>query len=304
MTEEIKPIVDVPAKKKKTVSYSQFSNFYTCEYRYFKDYILNEKKFEDSLNMSFGTAIHETIQLYLRTLYDKSEKLANKIDMPKYFAWAFNRQIVLKKIPHTPAERDEFIEDGKNILNEFKDPANRLKHFSKKWELLAIEDELRTDIRNNVSVVGYLDLVLREKATGKVKILDLKTTTHAWKSQKEDFTKCSQLVFYKALYSKINKIPLSKIDVEFFIMRRKLYENAKYEQSRIEVFKPASHMSDITETLDEFEKFVKYCFTEGGEYQVDKKYHKMPGLNRKNCKYCLYAKNGTCDRVPDKLDKD
>lgn len=290
-------------KKKKKVSYSQFSNWWICPHRWYRDYILKEKVFEENLIMSFGTSIHETIQLYLKTLYNKSDADANRIDMMKYFGWSFNKEITRKNIPHTKEELDEFVEDGRNILNEFKDPVNRLRYFPRdKWELLGIEDELNIDIKNNVVLNGFIDIVMKERSTGNIKIIDIKTSTRGWsKYEKEDFTKCSQLVLYKSLYSRKYNIPLSKINVEFFILKRKLYEDCKYEQSRIQLFRPPSSQQDVIQVIQEFSKFVDSCFTSEGVHKENDKYPKIPGKNRKNCKYCPYLKNKKCDGFADPL---
>lgn len=292
-------------KKKKTVSFSQFSTWFTCPHRWYRDYLLHEKEFEDNLIMSFGTSIHETIQLYLKTLYNKEEKRAEAIDMMKYFIWAFKRQISKKKIPHTQIEFDEFVEDGRNILTEFRDPANRLRHFPKdKWELLGIEEELRVGVMNNLELDAFLDIVLREKISGNIRIIDVKTSTRGWNSYtKEDFAKTSQLILYKALYSKKFNIPLSKIHVEFFILKRKLYDESTtpYEQSRLQIFKPSAFQKDVNQVIGEFSKFINTCFTPTGEYITDALYPKIPGKNRKNCKYCQYLKNKKCDGIADKI---
>lgn len=286
---------------KKGVSFSQFSNWWTCSHKWYRDYVLKEKTFEDNLTMSFGTAIHETLQLYLKTLYNKSEADAKRIDNMKYFKWSFTRQIVKKNIPHTPEELDGFIEDGRNIIHEFLLPENRIRHFPKeKWVLLGIEDELNENIRNNVTLNGFIDIVLKEKQTGNIRIIDFKTSNNGWTSYtKEDFTKISQLLLYKALYSKKHNIPLSKINVEFFILRRKLYDQTKvkYDQSRIQIFKPQSYQKDIIEVIQEFGKFVDACFTPEGIYRTDVKHLKNPGKNKKNCKFCQYLKNKKCNGI-------
>lgn len=288
--------------KKKVVSFSQFQNWYTCPYKWKLDYIDGLKTFEDNLIMSFGTAIHETMQTYLKALYNKSEKHADKMDAMKYFQWAFNKEITKKKIPHTPEEKKEFINDGRKILDAFLQIDNRLKHFPvDKYTLLDIEHELKMDIKNNVDIIAYLDLVLKEKKTGRIKIFDIKTSTNGWNSyQKEDFTKTSQLLLYKALYSKKHNIPLSMIDVEFFIVRRKLYENVSYDQSHIQIFKPPASQENVTEVIKEFSGFVNECFTPEGTYKVEAKYPKIPGKNKKNCKYCMH-KGKNCDAIPDKI---
>ena len=288
--------------KKKTVSYSQFSNWWSCPNKWKLDYIDKLKTFEDNLIMTFGTAIHETIQKYLQTLYNETEEKAEAIDMMEFFKESFKKNIGTKKIKHSQTEFDEFVEDGKNILGEFTDPSNRLRYFPRdKWELLGIEDKLNIDIQNNVVLNGFIDIVLKEKATGNIKIIDMKTSTRGWtKYEKEDFTKTSQLVLYKALYSRLYNIPLNKIDVEFFILRRKLYEDAAYEQSRIQIYRPPSYEKDVLQVIQEFRKFVETCFTKDGTYKTDIDYPKIPGKNKKNCKYCNYLKSGKCDGIATK----
>jgi ATP-dependent helicase/DNAse subunit B len=288
-------------KKKKIVSFSQFTNWFTCSHKWYRDYILKEKEFEDSLHMSFGTAIHEAIQNYLKVHFHESEEKAKEIDNVAFFTVAFNNEVTKKKIPHTLPELNEFIGDGENILKEFLDPVNLAMNFSReKWELLAIEDELNVEIKNNVMLTGKLDIVLREKATGNIRIVDFKTSGSGWTSyQKEDFTKTSQLVLYKALYSKKNNIPLPKIYVEFIILKRKLYENSKYVQSRLQIFKPSSYQSDVLQVIQEFGKFVDSCFTPEGLHKTNIVYPKIPGKGKKNCKYCPYLKNKKCDGIAD-----
>ena len=291
-------------QKEKHVSYSQFSTWWTCPNKFYRDYILKERKFEENLIMCFGTSIHETIQHYLKTLYEVNDAKAEEIDMVAFFLEAFKKQIELKKIPHTQEEFDEFVTDGVNILNEFKEPSNRLRHFPRdKWELLGIEDELNVDIRNNVNLNGFIDIVLKEKMSGHIRIVDIKTSNYGWTNyKKEDFTKTSQLVLYKAMYSKKYNIPLSHISVEFFILKRKLYDNCKYTQSRIQLFKPPAYQNDVLQVIQEFGKFVDTCFTEEGTPKLDIKYPKNPGKNQKNCKYCQYLKNKKCDGIAEPIE--
>lgn len=285
--------------KKKTVSFSQFQKWFTCPYQWYRDYILKEKTFEDSLHMSFGTGIHEAIQNYLVVLFKDGEEKAREIDSIKVFVDAFQREVTKKSIPNTQAEMDAFIEDGKNILSEFLNPVNIRMNFNpSKWELLAIEDDLNEGIRNNLNLTGKLDAVLREKATGNIRIIDFKTSGRGWNAyQKEDFTKTSQLVLYKALYSKRNNLPLTKIKVEFIILKRQLYDSSKskFPQSRIDVFVPSSHQNDVMQVIQEFGKFTDACFTPDGQYKTDAEFPKIPGDRKKNCKYCQYLENGKCD---------
>lgn len=291
--------------KKKTVSFSQFQNWYGCPHRWYLDYVKRLKKFEDSLHMSFGTAIHAAMQLYLNVRYKRSEAQAYKIDLVKYFNWKFASEVKRRQIPHTPAELAEFKEDGVNIIASFRDPDNILKHFpTGEYSLLEIEQKVDLDIRNNVGIVAYLDLVFKNNSTGKIKIVDVKTATNGWNNyQKEDFTKTSQLVLYKALYSKKYNVPLSQIEVEFYIMKRKLYENSNYPQTHIQVFRPKANQAEVMHVINEFSGFLTECFTPNGEYRSDMKHPKIPGKYKKNCKFCVH-KGTNCDAVPEVVNDD
>lgn len=177
---------------------------------------------------------------------------------------------------------------------------NLIKYFPiSKYTLVDIEHEIKTDILNNVGIVAYIDLILKEKETGRIKIIDIKTSTRGWSSyEKDDIVKQSQLRLYKALYSKKYNIPLSTIDIEFFILKRKLYENSPFPQSHIQIFVPTHTQEKIIETIGLFSEFIRNCFTQDGQYKPDMKHPKMPGKNNKNCKYCIH-KGKNCDGVAD-----
>ena len=285
--------------RKKTVSYSQFSNWWVCPHRWFRDVCLKEKVFEDSIHMSFGTAIHEALQSFLVAYYNTSEEAAYKMDLITPFIAKFNQLVTMKGIKHTQAEFDEFVEDGKGIIAEFIDPANiKLRFHRDKFDLIGIEVKFISPIVNNVNLDARLDLVIKEKLSGDIHIIDIKTATREWDANaKEDFTKTSQLILYKAVYSKKENIPLSKIHVEFIILKRKLYEKAQYEQSRIQIVKPAAYQDNVLQVIKEFRGFVEYSFTKEGIHNTTQKYPKQPGKNRSNCKWCQYLKNGKCDAV-------
>jgi len=292
------------AEKKKVISYSQFSNWYKCPHRWYLDHVKGMKIFEDSIQMIFGTAIHGTIQLYLKTLYTKGLVPAENIDKMKYFKHMFALLLKQRKLEHTQSDFIQYVMDGENILKEFSQTAKRIKHFpTEKYEFIDVEHEILVDIMNNVQMIAYLDLVLKEKATGKIKIIDIKTSATGWNAyMKEDESKTAQLIMYKALYSKKYGIPLKMIDIEFFIVKRKLYEGVSYPQERIQIFVPRHHESEVMKTIGLFTTFVGECFTRDGKYREDRKYPKIPGKYKKNCKFCPHKKVN-CDAFADPLEE-
>ena len=185
-------------------------------------------------------------------------------------------------------------------MDEFSKSTIRLKHFPRhKYEFVGVEFPLSVDIKNNTQFIGYVDLILKDKTTGVYKIYDFKTSSTGWNSyMKEDQSKIAQLLLYKAFYSKTFNVPLEKIDVEFFILKRKLFDGVAFPQSRIQNFVPNNGKRVITESINDFIEFIDNCFTENGEFKTTNTFNKNPGKNRKNCKYCPHYKE-SCDGKAD-----
>lgn len=287
-------------EKKKTVSYSQYSTWFKCPHQFYLDRIKGLKIYEANLNLSYGNAIHETLQYYVKTLYTEGLIKSTVLNLKEFFIESFVNEIVDNKIQATDTEIAEFVNDGVAFLTEFMKASVRLQYFpADKYEFIGIEDELNIPMLNNTQYIGYIDLVLKEKTSGRIKIFDFKTSRMAWtSSQMEDQAKTSQLLLYKAFYSQKHNVPMSKIDVEFFILKRKLYENCKYKQSHIQIFKPDADQTEITRVVTHFNQFLTECFKSDGSYNEDIKYPKIPGKNKGNCKYCLH-KGTNCDAIAD-----
>jgi hypothetical protein len=110
-----------------------------------------------------------------------------------------------------------------------------------------------------------MDVVLHNKVTGRVKIIDIKTATMGWnKYQKADKNKTNQLLLYKQFFSKERDIPMDKIDVEYFILKRRLYENMDFPQKRIQVFTPASGTPSVNRVMKRLQEFMDECYDDDG----------------------------------------
>lgn len=304
--EIIKNLEPTTTETKKKVSYSQFSNWFNCPHRWYLDHVKKLRKFDDNLNTCFGTAIHEAVQLYIETLYKKTVADADVIDMYDLFIKAFVRELTEKKIQYTTEEYDEYDQDGKNILKSFTNMSNRIKHFpSGKYEFISVEDEIIMPIKNNIEFICYIDIVLKEKQTGRYRIIDIKTSSRGWNHyQKDDPAKTSQILLYKAFFSRKYNVSVDMIDVEFFILKKKLFEDVSFPQSRIQTFIPKHNSKSVAGALNIFAQFVTECFTKEGTFIEDlKNYPKIPGKAKKHCKYCPHKKVN-CDTKPDLTDEE
>ena len=287
--------------KQKKVSYSQFSNWFNCPHRWYLDHVKGLRTYDDSIHTCFGTSIHEAIQLYIESLYKDGLEKADSHNLVEKFKSVFEKELTDKGVSVTEKEKNEFIKDGKDIISAFANVSNRIKYFpSTKYEFIGVEDEIIMPIKNNVSFICYIDVVLKERSTGRYRIIDIKTSSTGWNQyQKEDPSKYSQVLLYKAFFSKKYNVPLDMIDVEFFILKRRLYEGVSFPQSRIQSFIPNHNNKVITNTLSTFSQFVGECFNRDGTFNQNvKTYPKIAGKNKKNCKYCPHKKIN-CDGKSD-----
>lgn len=285
------------------VSFSQYSTFSTCPRMYKHQYI--DKLSESSANIHtiFGTSVHFVIQHYLSVFYGVSKKQANELNLDKMLLGSLRDEFVKEKekmsegTPCTQLELEEFLGDGRRILEWFVKHIDKL-YTKTGYELVGIEVPLNYEIKPGVHFIAFVDIILREIGSGEIVIIDLKTSTSGWnKYQKEDKIKNAQILIYKKFYSDLFGIPMTKIRVEFQIMKRKLPEDSPYPIPRISKHVPANGKPSVMKAYDEFMEFINIVFNEVGDRRLDIEYPKTPGKNKKNCKYCEFFERKICDGV-------
>ena len=267
------------------ISYSQFSQWDKCPYTWKINYVDKEKTFKGNIYTLFGTAVHETIQAYLVCYYDRTIKEADALPLVDILKYRLEENFKINKAQFgdefevTKKEMNEFFQDGINIIEEFK--KRKSSYFPKKdHELLGIELDLNFDLPKNMNFVGYMDVVIHDKKRGRIKIIDIKTATFGWnKYQKADKNKTNQLLLYKQFFSKQRDVSIDKIDIEYLILKRKLYENIAYPQKRIQVFSPASGKPSINRVMKRLQEFMDECYDDNGdvisnEYEKCEKHRK------------------------------
>jgi hypothetical protein len=280
----------------KTISYTQLSTYNSCEKKWSLQYKDGNYLLENNIHTVFGTSIHETIQNYLNVMYETSGAEADRINIEQYFEERFKNNYLTdyKSNNNThfsnPTEMKEFYEDGIEILKVFKKKRNL--YFSKKgWYLVGCEIPLLISPNptfKSVLYKGYLDIVLYHEPTNTIKIIDIKTSTYSWgKEKKQDENKQFQLLLYKKLFAKQYDFPLENINIEFFIVKRKLYQTEDYVTSRIQLYKPPSGKIKLNRAEKSMNSFIENVFNVDGKY-LEKDF--TPNPNNINCKYCPFSK--------------
>ena len=287
----------------KNISYSQMSMFRSCPYRWKLQYKDKLKPFTSSIHTVFGTAMHETLQEYLNVMYSQSAATADKIDMGDSFQTSFineyQKQYKSNKNAHfsSAEEMREFFEDGIGILNWFK--KKRSKYFSKRgYHLVGCEIPIviaPNKMYNNVLYMGYLDVVLYNENTNQFKIIDIKTSTRGWKDQdKKNEDKQFQLLLYKQFFAEQYNVPLEDIEIEFFIVKRKVMEwddeniKSPHQAYRVQTFTPPSGKIKINRANQAVQSFIKECFSSNGDIK-DTDYRKSP--SKWNCSFCPFKED-------------
>jgi hypothetical protein len=108
------------------------------------------------------------------------------------------------------------------------------------------------------------------------------------KYQKSDALKSAQLVAYKKYFSEQFNVPEKNIDIEFFIVKRKLLEESMFPQKRIQQHRPSSGTVTQKKIQRRIDEFVKTCFDADGNKNADAKYLAIAGKGAKNCKWCPF----------------
>ena len=283
----------------KNISYSQLSMYSQCPKKWALQYRDGHKVVEQSIHMTFGTALHETLQMYLDVMYAKSGAEADRLDLETDFENRFIDEYkkALKKnngVHFADANGlREFNSQGIEIINYVR--KNRSKYFSKRgWWLVGCEVPivLAPNPRlPRVKYMGFLDVVMYNENTNKFVIIDIKTSTKGWgPKERKDKTKQYQLVLYKKFFAEQYNVPIEDIDIEFFIVRRQLWESDDFVIKRVQQFRPPSGKTSVNRATRMLEEFISECFTEEGY-----NYQDLPETPNNNCKWCPFHKTHLCE---------
>jgi|TARA_R110000868_G_scaffold317483_1_gene578318 hypothetical protein len=288
----------------KTISYSQLSMYSQCPKKWALQYRDGHKVPSFSINMTFGTAIHETLQNYLSVMYTKGGVNADAINIEEYFEDRFRENYAKgykdNKNVHfsSPKEMREFYDDGLAILDFIK--KKRSEYFTlRNWHLAGIETPIviAPDKRyKNVLFNGFIDLVLYHEPTNEFYIYDIKTSTRGWgDKEKKDEIKQFQVLLYKHFFSEQFGVPEDNIHVEFFILKRKIWEKSDFPQKRIQQFAPTAGKIKMKKAKTALNKFIEDVFNTDGTFKTTD-HQATP--NKSSCLYCQYKdKRELCDKA-------
>ena len=285
----------VDYETEKSVSFSQFYQYYQCPHQWYLTYVRKLAPYQASVHALFGTAMHETVQSWLDKMYSVSIKKAQDMNLIELLDQRIRKNFKREAYLHggknftNSQELEEFFFQGVDILDFLK--KKRGDYFSKKdMHLAGIEVPIVYPLRDNIYFKGYIDLVMYDEFLDKFTIYDIKTSTKGWSDYaKKDDIKISQILLYKEFFSRTFNIDPKKIEVQYFILKRQIPKDTEFTAKHVQVFKPASGKIKRAQAVQRLENFVNDVFYEDGTYNKEKVYTKDPG--KFTCGFCPFKKN-------------
>jgi len=290
------PVIDYTSQK--SISYSQTLAYNTCPHQWSLKYVKGLQEYKPSIHTVFGTAFHETMQEWLTVLYEETIKKATEMDLEALLLSKMQTIYASEKEKYgehfsTSEQLSEFLQDGIDILKYVKQ--KRASWFSNKYtKLVGVEIPLLHSIGENVFFKGYIDIVLYDQQEDRYIILDIKTSTSGWNEYaKKDDKKLAQLLLYKEFLAKQFSLDVDKVDVKYFIVKRKVPADPEYPAMgrRVQEFVPPSGKIKRGQATTALSKLIADAFDSQGKY-IDKQYEHKP--SKLNCMFCEFKATDHC----------
>jgi len=277
--------------KNKHISYSSISTYNKCPKLWELQYLRNAVPFTQNIYTCFGTAMHETIQEWLTVMYHDKAKAAMDMNLKDLLyanmikAYKQGKAQMGHEHFSSQEELTQFWLEGTHILEWLK--KKRGAYFTTKSMMLAgVETLLYQEIRPGVMFKGLVDLVFYHPNSDEWTIMDIKTSTSGWRdSQKNNPNLTAQVVLYKEFFAKQFDVDREKINVEYFIVKRRVPKEAEFAsmQKRVQEFKPNAGPRKTKQVLEQMNKFITDVVDENGEY-IDQEYKCTNPFGR--CEHC------------------
>lgn len=277
-------------RKEKNVSASQILMYDECPHKWKLSKIDKLQIYTPSVHTVFGTAMHEVIQEWLNVMYNSSVKESKEMNLREELKLKMREvyEKERKKTKETFTTADDlnsFFLDGVKILEHLQ--KKRTQYFSTKNTFLAgIETDIVQEIRPNVYFKGYIDLVFYNRLADTYTIIDIKTSTRGWSDyEKKNDAKIAQILLYKEFFAKQFNVDVDQINVEYFILRRKINEDLEFVPKRVQEWRPASGKVKRGKAVKLLNDFVDNAFKDGG-YNLEGDFAPTP--SKSACMFCPY----------------
>jgi len=165
------------------ISASQISLYLGCSLKYMFQYVLKSKPQHISIALPFGRAIHQAIERYYQSIMDTGEGAPVEI-MQELFTESVSLAIADSAIPilykQEAPDKDSIIAIGQQLLQVFHENVD-LNGYEVVGTEIPLSATLYTEHGEDtgIKLVGILDLLLKDKASGELMVVDNKTAKNA-----------------------------------------------------------------------------------------------------------------------------
>jgi len=158
MNEETNFIIDTM-----TWSFSRLNSFDNCQREWYLHYIEEDGEVLPSFYAEYGSFNHEILEKYA-----KGE--LSLFDLCDYYEQHYFETVVTK------APYNKYSDIGQKYYDKGMEYYENIDLDLDNYEILGVEKEIKFEI-GGYQIVGYIDLLLRDKQTGEITILDHKSAT-------------------------------------------------------------------------------------------------------------------------------
>ena len=143
-------------------SFSRLNSFYNCRYEWYLHYILANPS-EGGFFSEYGSLMHSVLEKYV-----KGE--LSIFELNQYFEDHFN-----EFVPHD-APPNSYVDLRQSYFDKGIDYLDNIDLDLEKYEILGVEKKIEFELFNK-HFVGFIDLLLRDKNTDEIIILDHKSAS-------------------------------------------------------------------------------------------------------------------------------
>lgn len=269
-------------KDKIHISFSEFSKFQQCPHKHLLEKYLGIVTEPPTIHLIFGNSVHKAIEIGIKTECDVTERVA-------IFREDFSKEM-LDKMQDSPDFRSfgDFLLQGENIIRYVL-----TDKILEKYEIIGVEYPLYEQLFGPFHFKGFIDLIGRDKKTGRYVIIDWKTSTMQWvvPKKKKDHIFLCQMRFYKYFFSRKQGVPMDEIDCRYVVLNRLKDKNLPQlgfgELQKVDIY---SNTTDIEESLRLLAESIK-------KIHIDNNFYKAKLTGQKgNCFFCAHKNNiGLCN---------
>ena len=145
-----------------TWSFSRLNSFYNCPHEWYERYVMCQKG-ENGFFGEFGGCCHKVLEKY-----EKGE--ISLFEISQEYEKLFSEMVV----HDAPPNKYTYIKQS--YFDKGLDYFDNIDLDLENYEILGVEKEVKFQIANK-DFIGYIDLLLKEKSTGKIIILDHKSAS-------------------------------------------------------------------------------------------------------------------------------